>query len=168
MFKTLLIAATVATVSLQAADFAQLSSSKDQRPTTTGPTKILLDTNDAISGIIHDPVNSPGDIKIKTGGAYIIIAAPQVGRLSGDEPRWVDIWFRLNDKDVPNSGVRLQLPNKELKDVIVSQSIIYVNEGDILSVWMSVEVANEGLGLEAINPPNEPRIPSIIFSISEM
>ena len=39
------------------------------------------------------------------------------------------------------------------------------NRDDIINIMMSVEVADEGLGLETIRPKGEPVIPSIIFSM---
>ena len=41
--------------------------------------------------------------------------------------------------------------------------LMTISSGDILNLMMSVEVADEGLGLETIRPDGEPVIPSIIF-----
>jgi hypothetical protein len=38
----------------------------------------------------------------------------------------------------------------------------------MLSIMMSVEAADEGLGIEAIHPINEPQIPSIILTILQI
>lgn len=146
-------------------DFAQISSNQDQRPNTKKPVKITLNQNDAISGIEHDVSTEPGDIKIHTSGIYVLIAAPQIGRLSGTKPRYIDFWLRRNGKDIPNSNVRAVLRDQENKDVIVNQTMMPFNRGDVINVMMSVEKTGEGLGIEAIKPKGEPMIPSIIFSI---
>ncbi len=145
-------------------DFAQISSTEDQRPTSTSPIVIRMNQNDAISGIAHNG-EKPGDIRFLDSGVYIIIAAPQVGRLSGSEPRYVDFWLRKNDRDVQNSNVRIVVGNSKEKDVIVNQSMMPLSEGDVLNVMMCVEVASEGLGIETIHPEGRPLIPSIILSI---
>lgn len=145
-------------------DFAQISSTEDQRPTSTSPVVIRMNQNDAISGIAHNG-EKPGDIRFVDSGVYIIIAAPQVGRLSASEPRYVDFWLRKNGTDVQNSNVRIVLGNGKDKDVVVNQSMMPLAEGDVLNVMMCVEVADEGLGIETIRPDGRPLVPSIILSI---
>ena len=147
--------------------FAQLSSTLDQRPNVTTPVKIELNQVDAIKGIEHSP-NAPGDIKISESGTYVVIVAPQVGRTSGTSERYVDIWLRKNGGDIPNSNTRCVLVNSKDKDVVVCQTMLPFQATDILNVMMSVEVVNEGLGIETIRPMNEPTIPSVIFSMHKI
>ncbi len=66
-----------------AVEFAQIISTLDQRPDTTDPVPVVMDQNDAISGIEHSS-DHPADIRIAESGTYVVIAAPQIGRLSGD------------------------------------------------------------------------------------
>ena len=42
-----------------------------------------MDQNDGISGIEHSNEH-PADIRITESGVYVLIAAPQVGRTSGN------------------------------------------------------------------------------------
>jgi len=147
--------------------YAQISSNEDQRPSVTSPVLVTMNQNDAISGIEHS-AEKPGDILIKEAGVYVIIAAPQVGRTSGTEKRYVDIWIRKNGNDIPNSNVRIVVGNSGDKDVIVNQTMMPFDSGDILNVMMSVETADEGLGIETIHPEGEPTIPSIIFSMHKI
>ena len=146
-------------------DFAQISSSEDQRPDTAKPVAITMNQNDAISGIEHDAASNPEDIVVNKSGIYVLIAAPQIGRLSGVEPRYVDFWLRRNGTDIPNSNIRAMLQSSNDKDVIVNQTMMPFNREDKINVMMSVEKIGEGLGIETIKPKDEPRIPSIIFSM---
>ena len=147
--------------------FGQFSSSMTQRPTTLGPSKIILDTCQDSSG--DDLViDLKGDIKVKQSGTYLIIAGPQIGKLAGDKPRWMDFWLRVNDQDVPSSNVRSIVKDHVMKDVIVVQVVRRLNKGDTMNVMMSVEVADEGLGIETIRPAGEPVIPSIILTIIQL
>jgi hypothetical protein len=146
-------------------DFAQISSDVDQRPDTAEPVAITMNQNDAISGIEHDAASSPEDIVVNKSGIYVLIAAPQIGRLSGVEPRYVDFWLRRNGTDIPNSNIRAMLQSSNDKDVIVNQTMMPFNREDKINVMMSVEKTGEGLGIEAIRPKGEPIIPSIIFSM---
>jgi len=152
---------------LMPVDYAQISSTEDQRPTSTTPTQVTLNQNDSISGIEHT-AESPGTIKIQDSGIYVLIAAPQVGRTSGTTKRFVDFWLRKNGTDIANSNVRVEIDGEGSKDVIVNQSMLPFEAGDLVNVMMSVEVPDEGLGIEAIHPTGEPLIPSIIFSMHKI
>jgi len=148
-------------------DYAQISSTEDQRPSTTTPTQVTLNQNDSISGIEHS-AEQPGTIRIKDSGVYVLIAAPQVGRTSGTEGRFVDFWLRKNGTDLANSNVRVVISGQGSKDVIINQTMMPFESGDLINIMMSVEVADEGLGIEAIHPTGAPLIPSIIFSMHKI
>ena len=150
-----------------AIEFAQIISTKDQRPETTDPVAINMDQNDAISGIVHTP-DRLSDVAIQESGTYVVIAAPQVGRTSGDGASSIDFWLRKNGMDIANSNVRCVLGTNENKDVIVNQTMMPFNAGDVLNVMMAVEKVGEGLGIEAIKTEGRPLIPSIIFSMHKI
>jgi hypothetical protein len=148
-------------------EFAQIISTIDQRPETTDPVPIFMDQNDGIAGIEHTN-DHPADVHITQSGTYVLIAAPQVGRTSGDTASSVDFWLRKNGKDVANSNVRCVLRSNVSKDVIVNQAMMPFQAGDIINVMMAVEKAGEGLGIEAIKTEGRPLIPSIIFSMHKI
>ncbi len=148
-------------------EFAQIISTLDQRPDTTNPVSLTMDQNDAISGIEHSS-DHPADIRIAESGTYVVIAAPQIGRLSGDIPGYIDFWLRKNGSDIPNSNVRATITTNEDKDVIVNQTMMSFNAGDVLNVMMAISQAGEGLGIEAIKTEGRPLIPSIIFSMHKI
>ena len=148
-------------------EFAQIISTLDQRPSTTDPVPVFMDQNDAIAGIEHS-TDHPADIKITESGTYVVIAAPQVGRTSGSDSRYVDFWLRKNGVDIANSNVRAVLRTSQDKDVIVNQTMMPFNAGDVLNVIMAVEKTGDGLGIEAIKTQGRPLIPSIIFSMHKI
>jgi len=148
-------------------EFAQIISTLDQRPETTDPVPVLMDQNDAISGIEH--LNDhPADIRIVESGTYVVIAAPQIGRKSGNGSSSVDFWLRKNNTDIPNSNVRAVVHDYNHKDVIVNQTMMPFQAGDVINVMMAVEKTGEGLGIEAIKTQGRPLIPSIIFSMHKI
>ncbi len=148
-------------------EFAQIISTIDQRPDTTDPVPVFMDQNDAISGIEHSSEH-PADIRIIESGTYVVIAAPQVGRTSGGDAGTVDFWLRKNGQDIQNSNVRCTLKGSDDKDVIVNQTMMPFNAGDVLNVMMAVGKTGEGLGIEAIRTEGRPLIPSIIFSMHKI
>jgi len=147
--------------------YAQLSNSTDQTPATTDPMLVRFDTQDAITGIGHD-LKKPEDIIIEEDGVYFILAAGQVGRKSGSLLRFIDLWLRVNNKDLPNTTVRASAPASLFVGdtfVLVVQVVMPLKKGDVLNVMLSVNAENEGLGLIVSKPKNEPLIPSIIFTM---
>jgi len=148
-------------------EFAQIISTQDQRPDTTEPVPVFMDQNDAISGIGHS-IERPADINIEQSGTYVVIAAPQMGRTTGNGSSSVDFWLRKNGTDIPNSNVRATISDDDHKDVIVNQTMMPFQAGDVINVMMAVEKTGEGLGIEAIKTPGRPLIPSIIFSMHKI
>jgi len=148
-------------------EFAQIISTIDQRPDTTEPVPVFMDQNDAISGIEHSNEH-PADIRIVESGTYVLIAAPQVGRKSGNGPSTVDFWLRKNGQDIANSNVRCTVTEDKDKDVVVNQTMSPFKAGDVLNVMMAGEKTGEGLGIEAIKSKDRPLIPSIIFSMHKI
>ena len=153
---------------LQGRAFGQFSSCETQRPDSTDPIEIKITDQEDMFGGKHTIDFVQRDIEIKTTGMYLIMAAPQIGKTSGDQARWIDFWLRTNNVDIPNSNVRAVLKDPCQKDVIVLQVLTRLNEGDTLNIMMSVEKTGEGLGIEAIQPPGEPLVPSIILTMMQM
>ena len=148
--------------------FGQFSSAQSQRPNTQDPVEIILDTQEDTIGKEHTINFNKGDITVKKSGMYLIIAGPQIGKLKGDKPRWIDVWLRVNNVDVPNSNVRAIVKDACEKDVMITQTVTRLNDGDTLNIMMSVESPEEGLGIEAIQPVGEPLVPSIILTILQL
>jgi hypothetical protein len=148
--------------------FGQFSSSTTQRPTSIVPVKIMLDAQDDISGKELELDFEKGGITFRHAGVYLIIAAPQIGKLAGNKPNWIDFWLRINNFDVPNSNIRAVLRDHLLKTVTVTQTVTRFEKGDTLDIMMAVEFAEEGLGIESIQPPDQPHIPSIMLTILQL
>ncbi len=148
--------------------FGQFSSTVTQRPITMDAVKIVLDTHQDTSGdeLVADFLK--GGIIVNRAGTYLIIVGSQIGKLVGNKSRWIDFWIRVNDKDLPNSNVRSILKDPDTKDVLVTQVVAHLNKGDMINIMMTVEVADEGLGIEAIQPDDEPLIPSMILTVLQL
>ena len=149
--------------------YAQLSSARTQRSQSHKPVKVRFELRDAISGVDFDPRIDNSSIGIIHEGAYFVMAAPQVGRLHADSthPACANFFISINDKPLENSNVTLCLAKEDhtTKDVIVTQGIIPLKEGDKVSVMMSTIDFEDGMGAEALKPEDEPTVPSIIFSL---
>ncbi len=154
--------------SIKGKAYGQFSSCNTMRPETTEPVEICLTDQEDMFGGEHTIDFVQGDVEIKKSGMYFIIGGPQVGKVSGDEPRWMDFWLRVNNVDLPNSNVRYTIKENHQKDVIILQVLTRLNQGDTVNMMMSIEKTGEGIGIEAIQPAGEPLVPSIILTIMQM
>lgn len=148
--------------------FGQFSSSSSQRVNAVFPIEIKLDSQEDVAGGIHSIDFDDGDIIIKQSGMYLIIAAPQVGKIKGIRTRWIDFWLKVNNVDLENSNVRRVLTDPQEKDVIPLNVVTPLNRGDTINIMMAAETESEGIGIEAIEPEGEPTIPSIIVTIVQL
>ncbi len=141
--------------------YLQASSSVTQCP-GTAPEVVAMDITDAASGVAI----AANQITVSEAGAYLIVAAPQVGREGGGPYGCFDLWLRVNGTDVANSNVQLcQDEGSMAKDVIISQGIVPLEAGDMVEVMMSVSNPEANICIEAIQPEGEPLVPAIIFSM---
>lgn len=148
--------------------FGQFSSKKTQRLESLKPCEIEMDAQEDLAGGVHSIDFENGDVLIKQSGIYLIIACPQIGKVRGTTPRWIDFWVRLNNVDVPNSNIRAVVMDPQEKTVVPLNSVLPLNRGDTLNIMMAVETLGEGLGIEAIEPDGEPTIPSIIVTLVQL
>ena len=135
---------------------------------TLKPVEVLLDAQADAGGGVHTIDFNKGDIIIKQSGMYLIIAGPQLGKVRGATPRWIDLWLRVNNIDVPNSNIRAVIIDPQEKTVGIMNSVLPLNRGDSLNIVMAAESIEEDMGLEAIAPDGEPTIPSIIITVVQL
>ena len=148
---------------------AQLSSTVSNQPTSTTPVIVTMNSNDYINpGITHSNTSNTGDVIVNEDATYLIIAAGQVGKTSGNTTCNVDMWLRQNGTDVANSNTRASVVSKDDTTVLVSQAILLLKKGDKINTMISVSATDQGCGLINTTPAGEPNIPAIIFSIAKI
>ena len=145
---------------------AQLSHTQSIQPNVTEPVPVSMNSNDYISaGITHSTSRNTADVIVNEEGSYLIVAAGQVGKTSGNKTCNVDLWLRQNGEHVANSNTRASVPTANDTIVLVSQAIMPLKPDDIINAMMSVSATDEGCGLINTAPSSEPNIPAIIFSM---
>jgi hypothetical protein len=148
---------------------AQLSSTVSIQPNVTTPVVVTMNSNDYINaGITHSNTSKTGDVIVNEAGAYLVVAAGQVGKTSGSTTCNVDLWLRQNGADVANSNTRASVISKDDTIVLVSQAILSLHKGDTINTMISVSATGQGCGLINTAPSGEPDIPAIIFSIAKV
>ena len=145
---------------------AQLSQTKSIQPNDTKPVYVNMNSNDYINGgITHSSTRNAADVIINEKGTYLIVAAGQVGKTSGNTTCNVDLWLRQNGEFVANSNTRASVNTVNDTIVLVSQAIMPLKANDTINTVMSVSAIGQGCGLINTAIPGEPNIPAIIFTI---
>jgi hypothetical protein len=145
---------------------AQLSHTISIQPKVTKPVYVIMNSNDYINGgITHSTSRNAADVIVNKDGSYLIVAAGQVGKTSGNTTCNFDLWLKQNGQDVANSNTRYNVNTKNETVVLVSQAIMPLKANDTINTMMSVSQTNQGCGLINTLPTGEPDIPAIIFSI---
>jgi hypothetical protein len=145
---------------------AQLSHTKSIQPNVTKPVYVPMNSNDYINeGITHGSTRNGADVIVNQDGTYLIMAAGQVGKTSGNTTCNVDLWLNENREHIPNSNTRASVNTVNDTIVLVSQAIMPLKANDTINTIMAVSATGQGCGLLNIAPSGEPNIPSIIFTI---
>ena len=145
---------------------AQLSHTKSIVPQVTKPVYVIMDSNDYINGgITHSSTRNSDDVVVNQDGTYLIVAAGQVGKTSGNTTCNVDLWLSQNGEFVANSNTRASVNTVNDTIVLVSQAIMPLKANDTINTVMSVSAIGQGCGLINTAIPGEPNIPAIIFTI---
>jgi hypothetical protein len=145
---------------------AQLSHTESIQPNVTKPVYVIMNANDYINaGITHSSTRNPDDVIVNQDGTYLIVAAGQVGKTSGNTTCNVNLWLSQNGEYVANSNTRASVNTANDTIVLVSQAIMPLKATDTINTVMSVSASDQGCGLINTAPSTEPNIPAIIFSI---
>ena len=145
---------------------AQLSHNISIQPKDTKPVYVNMNSNDYINGgITHSSTRNAADVIVNEKGTYLIVAAGQVGKTSGNTTCNVDLWLSQNGQYVANSNTRAAVNTANDTIVLVSQAVLPLKANDTINTMMSVSQVDQGCGLIDTAPSTEPNIPAIIFSI---
>lgn len=139
--------------------YLQFSDTTDQTPGATTPTKATFNTQDQVNLFTY----SLGDITVERTGLYVFVCCGQITETSNGKVN-LDMWFRVNGVDVPNSGVRNSIASTNDNKVLVITYVLPLVINDIFNVYFSVDDATKGAGLHAFAPAGEAAIPSIMLT----
>jgi len=146
--------------------YAQLSSVESQ-PGASYEKLIRLNQTDAAHNVQNvtrtrsSSINK-GAIAIHQDGVYFAIAAAQVGSADNSGPGSLRLWLRKGGINVDKSNAE-QSVNSNYTGVLVSQGVGEARQGDRFQLFQSAR--GTGVGLVATQPPGEPAVPSMIFTL---
>jgi len=138
--------------------------STTQTATANTPTPMNL-TNTYFSQDIS--LISSSEIQVYVDGLYSIQFSAQIFRSAGSSNREIDIWFRLNGADVPDSNTRMTVKDNNVYHVASWNIFLYLSNIDIIEIYWQVNDAHIELRAEAATP-GIPATPSIIATINRI
>lgn len=143
------------------AAYAQLSSLVTQSPSSYKGGLVKMDQTDNIDNFELSP--SKDTIIAKEAGVYFVICTATVGATSAGAKGYMDLWYIVNDKPIPNSANRIAIPDFTTISLLTSQFVIPLKAGDKLNIGFSASAPS--LGFLYIQPDLEPAMSSFMLSI---
>jgi hypothetical protein len=135
----------------------------------TTPQVIALENTYDLEGLIHSITTNNSRIYVPTTGSYEIMFSGIAKETASDKTH-LDVWFRVNGTDVPDSNTRVELATKETEmtvavsiivDMTAGQYIEAVTCGDSLALnWLTTA--------ESVANPVRPASPSIIITVKKI
>jgi hypothetical protein len=110
---------------------------------------------------------SATEIQVDNDGLYSIQFSAQVCRTSGSSNREIDIWFKVNGADVPDSNTRMTVKDNNVYHVASWNIFLNLVASDLVEIYWLVNDAHIELRAEAATA-SVPATPSIIATINRI
>jgi alpha-L-arabinofuranosidase len=107
------------------------------------------------------------EIQVDNDGLYSIQFSAQVFRTAGSSNREIDIWFKVNGADVPDSNTRMTVKDHNVYHVASWNIFLNLVASDLVEIYWFVNDANIELRAEAATA-SFPATPSIIATINRI
>ena len=147
--------------------YANLINTAGLIPADTNPA--LISFNASVSDLLNMTLVGGTNIVIQQKGIYLIVNGVQASKTGGGgAQQFVDMWIRKNGVDVPYSGVRQNIATANEIKVLVLNTVLRLEVGDILTKYIAVSSAGVGLGLYTYTNTVGAVIPAGIFSIMKL
>jgi len=131
------------------------------------PQVITFDTDVLKKKIVHDTGANPGRITVNEAGHYIVHLLTTVKSTSAGTI--MDIWYRINDADVPNSNAKSAIVNANDEKPTTVTMTVEMAAGQYIEAWMSGDSTNLSLRAAAAGAvPTRPVTPSAYLTIDRL
>jgi hypothetical protein len=130
---------------------------------------ITLNNTDANSNGVS--IVSNGRITFANDGVYNIQFSAQVDRVSGSGTDTIEIWFRKNGNDIPESNTVVTVSGgaAAAKTVAAWNYMLKLSAGDYIElVWKTSDVRLELVHEPAGTSPTRPAVPSVIVTAQQV
>jgi hypothetical protein len=144
--------------------YAQYSSNSTQNIVSTSTPQLVIFENTDIQYNINK--NGLSNFSVNISGYYIIHVSAVV--YTGVNDRHIELWFRKNSVDIPDSNTIVNIPNTNTEIVVALPFIVYLNTTDKLQVLTASSDSTLVGWLSRSNTSYSPAQPSIIMAMSRV
>jgi len=143
---------------------------------TTNQIAILTNTAYAMEFDTTDTVITNGvslannsELVVSVDGVYNLQFSAQLDRVSGSGTDTIDIWFRKNGVNIPNSNTRINMTGNlnSCKTVAAWNFMLDMNANDYVEIMWASTTTNIELIYAATSSPH-PATPSVIATINKI
>lgn len=148
---------------------ATLSSNLTQsiNPINT-PQLVNFTTNDDIEDIIHLTTGSnTSAVGIVDAGEYLFIVSAIADIATGAVPKHLQIWFRVNGVDVPNSNTLVAITNLNEEFTVAVAIYLDLEANDVVHLVMAGDATTVRL-LATAKTAYSPATPSVIMTVQKV
>ena len=127
--------------------------------------KMTLSNTDISNGVV---LQNGTQIKVTGGaGVYNLQFSAQIRKTQGGSSEQINIWFRKNNQDIPNSNTALTLANNNVLIVASWNFFAQMSVNDYLEVmWYSTDTHIQLVA--SSSTANYPAIPSVIVTMNKV
>jgi hypothetical protein len=151
-----------------AAPYGCFTNNSDQLSPSVGATAVVaLDTTEEASGVF---LSNTSRINVRNYGIYNVQFSLQLVNLAND-PQFADIWFRVNNVDIPRSASRFDIPARKSAGVpshVIGtvNTFLEMQAGDYVEIAGTTSSTDIGLEYYAADGTiPRPAIPSAIVTV---
>ena len=126
---------------------------------------MTLSNTDISNGVV---LQNGTQIKVTGGaGVYNLQFSAQIRKTQGGSSEQINIWFRKNNQDIPNSNTALTLANNNVLIVASWNFFAQMSVNDYLEVmWYSTDTHIQLVA--SSSTANYPAIPSVIVTMNKV
>jgi len=150
--------------------YGSFFSNQDQSASVNTPTPLTVNNTAEADGvsIANDTLGRPTRITFTNAGTYNIQFSAQLHhRSGGGSGQSVDIWFRLNGTDIPNSNTKLHVNTSSSYVVAAWNFVQTVASTNYIEIYFKTDNANIVFEHEDASA-NSPAIPSVIITAQQI
>ena len=151
-----------------AAPYGCFTNNSDQLSPSVGATAVVaLDTTEEASGVF---LSNTSRVNVRNYGIYNVQFSLQLVNLAND-PQFADIWFRVNNVDIPRSASRFDIPARKSAGVpshVIGtvNTFLEMQAGDYVEIAGTTSSTDIGLEYYAADGTiPRPAIPSAIVTV---
>jgi len=153
--------------------YGSFYSTQDQSDGVNTPNPLTVNQTAESAGVsvANNLSGNPSRITFTYAGTYNIQFSAQFHHTSGGgSGNTVNVWFRLNGTDIPNSDTKLTVPSNAPYVVGAWNFIQTMSAGDYMEIMWATDNASVVIEYEpgATSPLAHPAIPSVIITAQQI